>query len=122
MRDPGRIPPAPGAPPQCLEEPPMRPVLIRGLTAAAAVPLITGLGVAVATSASAAAGCRVAYRASSWNVGLTAQVTVTNLGDAIYGGWRGSLSFPGNQQVTQGWSATITQSGKAVTATNPSWA
>src|SRR3954471_23772566 len=119
MRDPGRIPPAPGAPPQCLEEPPMRPVLIRGLTAAAAATLITGLGVAVATSASAAAGCRVASTANSWNGGFTATVTVTNLGYAISGGWRVAWSFPGNQQVTQGWSATITQSGNAVTATNP---
>ncbi|MFI6072443.1 glycoside hydrolase family 6 protein [Actinoplanes sp. NPDC051343] len=99
----------------------MRPVLIRGLTAAAAVTLISGLGIAVATSASAAAGCRVDYSANSWSTGFTGTVNVTNLGDAISGGWTVAWDFPGNQTVTQGWSATVTQSGKHVTATNPSW-
>ncbi|MCO8271189.1 glycoside hydrolase family 6 protein [Actinoplanes sp. TRM 88003] len=100
----------------------MRPVLIRGLTAAAAVSLVSGLGVFAATSASAAAGCRVDYTANSWSTGFTGNVSVTNLGDPISGGWRLTWTFPGNQQITQGWSATITQSGANVTATNPSWA
>ncbi|MGK5681968.1 glycoside hydrolase family 6 protein [Actinoplanes sp. URMC 104] len=100
----------------------MRPVLIRGLTAAAAATLVSGLGVFAATSASAAAGCRVAYTANSWSTGFTGAVTVTNLGDPISGGWRLTWSFAGNQQITQGWSATISQSGQSVTATNPSWA
>ncbi|WP_127509448.1 glycoside hydrolase family 6 protein [Actinoplanes solisilvae] len=99
----------------------MRPVLIRGLTAAAAASLVTGLGVFAATSASAAAGCRVDYTANSWSTGFTGNVAVTNLGDPISGGWRLTWSFPGNQQITQGWSATISQSGQNVTATNPSW-
>ena len=99
----------------------MRPVLIRGLTAAAATTLVAGLGIFAATSASAAAGCRVDYSVNQWNVGFTANVTVTNLGDPISGGWNVTWTFPGNQQVTQGWSATITQSGANVTATNPSW-
>jgi cellulose 1,4-beta-cellobiosidase len=91
------------------------------LTAVAAVTLISGLGIAVATSASAAAGCRVDYSANSWNTGFTGTVNVTNLGDAISGGWTVAWVFPGNQTVTQGWSATISQSGKHVTAANPSW-
>ena len=99
----------------------MRPVLIRGLTAAAAATLVSGLGVAVATSASAAAGCRVDYSANSWSTGFTGTVNVTNLGDAISGGWTVAWDFPGNQTVTQGWSATVSQSGQHVTATNPSW-
>ncbi|GAB2566648.1 glucanase [Paractinoplanes abujensis] len=100
----------------------MRPVLIRGLTAAAAASLVTGVGVFAATSASAAAGCRVDYSANSWSTGFTGTVNVTNLGDPISGGWRVTWAFAGNQQITQGWSATITQSGQNVTATNPSWA
>jgi cellulose 1,4-beta-cellobiosidase len=99
----------------------MRPVLIRGLTAAAAVALISGLGVAVATNASAAAGCRVAYSVNQWTSGFTGTVNVTNLGDAISGGWTVTWDFPGNQKITQGWSATISQSAAHVTATNPSW-
>ncbi len=99
----------------------MRPVLIRGLTAAAAVTLVSGLGIFAATSASAAAGCRVDYSANSWSTGFTGTVNVTNLGDPISGGWRLTWAFAGNQQITQGWSATITQSGANVTATNPTW-
>jgi len=100
----------------------MRPVLIRGLTAAAAATLVSGLGIAVATTASAAAGCRVSYTVNQWSTGFTGTVNLTNLGDPISGGWTVTWDFPGNQRVTQGWSATISQSGARVTATNPSWA
>jgi len=99
----------------------MRPVLIRGPIAATAAALVTGLGVFAATNASAAAGCRVDYAANSWSTGFTGTVNVTNLGDPVSGGWRLTWAFAGNQQITQGWSATITQSGPNVTAVNPSW-
>src|ERR1051325_5474416 len=84
---------------------PRSPKLARGVTVAAAVTLVSGLGIAVASQANAAAGCRVNYSANSWSNGFTGNVTVTNLGDAITNGWRLTFSFPGNQQVTQGWSA-----------------
>jgi cellulose 1,4-beta-cellobiosidase len=93
----------------------------RPLIALTAVALLSGLGVAVATQASAAAGCRVTYSANSWSSGFTGTVDVTNLGDPITGGWRLQWTFPGNQRVTQGWSATLTQTGANVTAQNPSW-
>jgi cellulose 1,4-beta-cellobiosidase len=97
--------------------------LIRGLTAAAATTLLTGLGVAaVATQASAAAGCRVDYSANSWSTGFTGTVVVTNLGDPISNGWTVAWDFAGNQHVTQGWSGTFAQTGKHVTVQNPSWA
>jgi cellulose 1,4-beta-cellobiosidase len=99
----------------------MRPVLGRGRTAAAAATLVSGLGVFVATGASAAAGCRVSYSVNQWSTGFTGTVNVTNLGDPISGGWNVTWDFPGNQHVTQGWSATISQSGTRVTAANPSW-
>jgi cellulose 1,4-beta-cellobiosidase len=95
----------------------------RGLTAVAAITLLTGAGIAVAAQqASAAAGCRVTYSANSWSTGFTGNVSVTNLGDPITGGWNLAWDFAGNQRITQGWSATITQSGQHVTAANPSWA
>ena len=106
----------------------MRPVphsrrsrLIRGLTAAAATTVVTGLGIAVATQASAAAGCRVDYSANSWSTGFTGNVTVTNLGDPITNGWTVAWNFAGNQHITQGWSGTFTQTGQHVTVQNPSW-
>src|SRR4051794_33178397 len=106
--------------------PHMRPrplLLTRSLIAAAAVTLLSGLGVAaVASQASAAAGCRVTYTANSWSTGFTGNINLTNLGDPISGGWTLTWDFPGNQHITQGWSATISQSGQHVTAANPSWA
>ncbi|WP_328477040.1 glycoside hydrolase family 6 protein [Actinoplanes sp. NBC_00393] len=103
----------------------MRPIptRARALAAAAAVSVVAGGGaVAMANSASAAAGCRVNYTVNQWNTGFTGNITVTNLGDPISGGWNLTWSWPGNQTITQGWSASITQSGQNVTATNPSWA
>ncbi|WP_275980117.1 glycoside hydrolase family 6 protein [Couchioplanes caeruleus] len=94
----------------------------RGLTAAAAITLLTGAGIAVASQASAAAGCRVTYSVNQWNTGFTANVSVTNLGDPISGGWNLAWDFAGNQRVTQGWSGTFTQSGQHVSVASPSYA
>ncbi|GAA3452527.1 cellulose binding domain-containing protein [Dactylosporangium matsuzakiense] len=74
--------------------------------------------VAVALPASAAAGCRVAYSiGSSWPGGFGANVTITNLGDAI-SSWTVVWSYSSGQTVTQAWNATVTQSGSTVTAKN----
>ncbi|MEV8504638.1 glycoside hydrolase family 6 protein [Actinoplanes sp. NPDC051475] len=95
----------------------------RGLTAAAAVTLLTGAGIAVAASqASAAAGCRVTYSVNQWNTGFTGNLAVTNLGDPISGGWTLAWDFAGDQRVTQGWNGTFTQSGRHVSVAGPSYA
>ncbi|GII25280.1 GH12 family glycosyl hydrolase domain-containing protein [Planosporangium mesophilum] len=62
--------------------------------------------------------CRVTYTTNSWNNGFTADVSVTNTSSSAVNGWRLTFSFPGNQQVTSAWNATVAQSGSAVTATN----
>jgi endoglucanase len=91
-----------------------------GLLAGAVATLVAGLGVATATSANAAAGCRVTYaNAGQWPGGFTANVTVTNLGDRI-DGWRLGWTFPSGQTVSQAWNATVTASGAQVTAANVS--
>jgi cellulose 1,4-beta-cellobiosidase len=95
----------------------------RGLTAAAAITLLTGAGIAVAAQqASAAAGCRVTYTVNQWSTGFTANVSVTNLGDPITGGWNLAWDFAGNQHITQGWSGTFTQTGQHVNVASPTWA
>jgi cellulose 1,4-beta-cellobiosidase len=101
---------------------PRSPKLVRGVTVAAAITLVSGIGIAVATQANAAAGCRVNYSANSWGNGFTGSISLTNLGDPITSGWNLKFDFAGNQKVTQGWSATWSQSGTTVTATNPTWA
>ncbi len=90
-------------------------------TALAAATLVTGATVAEASVASAATGCRVDYVVSSqWSGGFTAGVKITNLGDAV-SGWLLTWTFPAGQTVTQAWSATVTQSGAAVSARNASY-
>jgi hypothetical protein len=87
---------------------------------------VAGVGVALAAPALAAAGCRVAYTANTWTEspgtgGFTANITITNLGDALTG-WTLRFAFPNGQTLTPpGWSATWSQSGANMTGTNLSY-
>ncbi|MET8360976.1 cellulose binding domain-containing protein [Micromonospora sp. NPDC005171] len=66
--------------------------------------------------------CRVTYRnQSEWPGGFVATATVHNAGTAPVDGWTVTFSFPGDQQVTSGWNATIGQTGATVTARNVDW-
>ncbi|MFC4613981.1 glycoside hydrolase family 9 protein [Cellulomonas algicola] len=65
--------------------------------------------------------CRVSYTANSWGTGFTASITVTNTSSSAWTSWRLGFTFPGDQKVTQGWSATYSQTGAAVTVTNAPW-
>jgi rhamnogalacturonan endolyase len=61
----------------------------------------------------------VAYdKTSEWQGGFTANVTITNNGTSTINGWTVAWTFPGNQEITSAWNATVTQSGAAVSATN----
>lgn len=65
--------------------------------------------------------CRVKYVVrDQWDSGFTADVTITNLGPQT-SGWTLGFGFPADQGVTNGWSATWSQSGSQVTARNASW-
>lgn len=66
-------------------------------------------------------GCSVAYRVDSqWQNGFTATVTITNRGPAI-SAWTLTFSFPGNQQITNAWNASVTQAGSQVSARDAGW-
>jgi pectate lyase len=86
-------------------------------TVASASVVLATAGIFTAVSASAAAGCRVDYTATQWSGGFGANVTVTNLGDAI-NGWTLTWSYPAGQTAGPAWNATLTQSGTTVTAKN----
>ncbi|MCP2205493.1 cellulose-binding domain-containing protein, partial [Lentzea flava] len=92
--------------------------------AAAGVVVATSVatfGVVLSAPAGAAPGCRVDYTANNWGGGgFGGKVKITNLGDAL-SSWTLKFTFPGSQKVTQGWSATWSQSGADVTATSMSW-
>jgi len=57
-------------------------------------------------------------RTSEWPGGFTANVTITNNGTVAVNGWTLAFSFPGDQKITNAWSAAVTQTGAAVTAKN----
>ncbi|MDT9695455.1 glycoside hydrolase family 6 protein [Streptomyces sp. P17] len=81
-------------------------------TALAAVPDDVG---------TAAVPCTVDYKVQNqWGTGFTAAVTVTNNG-AAKSSWAVKWSYAGNQQITNGWNAKLSQSGTAVTAANESY-
>ncbi|WP_431977711.1 cellulase family glycosylhydrolase [Micromonospora haikouensis] len=89
-----------------------------GAFTSAVTMLLAAVGVLVAGTAQAAAGCAVTYQVSSqWQGGFGGNVNVTNLGDAI-NGWRLTWTFPAGQRVTQAWNATVTTAGDDVTAAN----
>ncbi|WP_436534507.1 glycoside hydrolase family 9 protein [Actinoplanes sp. HUAS TT8] len=73
------------------------------------------------TSPTPSAGCRVTYTTSDWGSGFTGTVTVANTGTSAWTSWNLGFTFPGNQKVGQGWSATWAQTGTQVTATSLSY-
>src|SRR5512143_3748309 len=83
------------------------------LTVTGGVAALAGGLLIAPTSASAAPGCRVTYAANSWNTGFTANITITNLGDAL-SSWKLEFDYAGNQAVTNAWNGVATQSGKHV--------
>jgi hypothetical protein len=94
--------------------------LARRLAAAAALLVAAGYLTVQPTDANAAAGCRVDYTTNPWSTGFTGNVTITNLGTAV-NGWNLQWDYTGNQQITQSWNSTYTQSGAHVTLSNASW-
>jgi len=65
---------------------------------------------------------QVSYvRTAEWAGGFTANVTITNNGTAPINGWTLAFTFPGDQKITNGWNAGITQTGEAVSATNAAY-
>ena len=84
---------------------------------AVAATALTAAGVVItANAAQAAAGCRIDYTVSTqWSGGFTASVNLTNLGDPL-SAWTTTWTFGAGQRVDQGWNATFTQNGSAVSA------
>jgi lysophospholipase L1-like esterase len=95
----------------------------RSIAALAAGTVVVGLAaVALPSATAAAAGCRIDYTVvSQWPGGFQGDVKITNLGDPV-AGWTLGFDFPAaGQRITQGWSATWSQSGSRVTAASMPW-
>ncbi|MFE1835503.1 glycoside hydrolase family 6 protein [Streptomyces sviceus] len=81
----------------------------------------TALAVAPGDAGIAAVPCTVDYKVQNqWDTGFTAAVTITNNSTAK-SSWSLKWAYAGNQKVTSGWNAKISQSGTAVTAANESY-
>ncbi|KAB8139629.1 rhamnogalacturonan lyase [Chloroflexia bacterium SDU3-3] len=89
-------------------------------TSAAILAITTVPFLGHATPRAQAASCAVAYEVNQWSGGFTANVTITN-GGAALSGWTLTWSFAGDQAISSAWNASVTQSGKAVSATNVSY-
>jgi hypothetical protein len=77
---------------------------------------------ATSTAASAQTGCSATYTTESeWSGGFVGSVTVTNNGSTALTGWTVTFSFGGDQQVSDAWNASLTQSLEYVTASNESY-
>jgi polygalacturonase len=95
----------------------------RALVGVAGVTALVGGGLtAVSVSATAAtASCQVSYSVTnSWPGGFQAGITITN-GSSPITSWTLAFAFPGDQQVSSGWSGTWTQSGQNVTVKDAGW-
>ncbi|MBM9440971.1 cellulose-binding domain-containing protein, partial [Streptomyces bryophytorum] len=91
------------------------------LAATAALAVVSGGTLAVATQAHAVAGCQVTYTVTSqWSGGFGANIDIKNLGDPI-NNWTLKFAFPADQTITQLWNGNLTQSGANVTVTNLSY-
>lgn len=78
--------------------------------------------VAVTTAASGTGGtCKITYSVNDWGGGFTATIGIANTGTATLSGWSLKFTWPGNQQITNGWAATYAQTGTQMTATNLSY-
>ncbi|MGW0822593.1 glycoside hydrolase family 6 protein [Streptomyces sp. NPDC002845] len=92
----------------------------------AALALVGGAaGTAIAAApddvGTAAVPCTVDYTVQNqWDTGFTASVTVTN-NSAAKSSWSVAWSYAGNQTITNGWNARISQSGTDVTAANETY-
>ncbi|WP_189216056.1 MULTISPECIES: glycoside hydrolase family 6 protein [Streptomyces] len=65
--------------------------------------------------------CAVDYKVQNqWDTGFTVAVTVTNNG-AAKSSWALKWAYAGNQKVTSGWNARLSQSGTQVTASNETY-
>jgi cellulose 1,4-beta-cellobiosidase len=88
--------------------------LVAGATGTAFAADPGGLG-------AAAVPCTVDYKVQNqWSTGFTAAVTITN-NSAAKSSWSLKWSYAGNQKVTSGWNAKLSQSGADVTVANESY-
>jgi hypothetical protein len=121
-----------GSPPGSVTTPPVTtppvttpPVTTPVTTPPATTPPVTTPPVTtppVTTTPPPVGSCRVVYTViNQWDTGFTAGLTLTNTGTTTINGWTLTFTFPNNQRVTDGWSASWSQTNADVRAIPLSW-
>ena len=96
---------------------------VSAVTCALALSALALVGGTLATQSARAATsmCTVSYSlTNSWPGGFQAGISITNNGPALTS-WALAFTFPNDQTVSNGWSATFTQNGQDVTAASESY-
>ncbi|WP_042406973.1 cellulose binding domain-containing protein [Streptacidiphilus carbonis] len=88
---------------------------------AAAVALVGGTVVALATSASAATVGAVYSTTSDWGNGYSGQYDVSNSSSGSISDWKLSFDLPAGAKISSLWNATFTASGQHITVTPANW-
>ena len=66
--------------------------------------------------------CQVAYTVTTqWDVGFGTAITITNTGNKAFNNWKLTWTWAGNQQITQSWNSTYTQTGPNASLVNASY-
>jgi cellulose 1,4-beta-cellobiosidase len=92
---------------------------VRVLSMLVLTALLLALIPAAALRAAPGDACQVTYiLRTQWNVGFTVDFAIRNTGVNVFNGWTLRFTFPGNQQVTQVWNGSVTQTGNQVAITN----
>jgi glucuronoarabinoxylan endo-1,4-beta-xylanase len=90
-------------------------------TGTAPTPTPTSTATATATS-TPGTSCAIGYTLNSqWPGGFSAAISIKNTASTAISSWTLQFSFPGSQEITDGWDGNFTQSGNTVTITNASW-
>lgn len=72
------------------------------------------VAITVNAPGTAVIGCNIQFVMNQWNVGFSVNITLSNTGTTTISGWTLTFSFSGNQQITQLWNGTLTQTGANV--------
>jgi prepilin-type N-terminal cleavage/methylation domain-containing protein len=88
---------------------------------ATASPTTSAATSAAATSPAAGTCTSQVNRDSSWPQGYQASVTVRNTGTSTLSPWTATWRVPASVTLVNGWNATVSQSGRVITAQAPSW-
>jgi O-glycosyl hydrolase len=75
----------------------------------------------VSSGSGGGSACEVTYTQDTWTGGFTGNVTITNTSTTVINGWTLAFTFAGNEQITNAWNGTFTQSGEAVKIVNESY-